>query len=523
MSSSTVISKNNSWQRIAFGSCFNPNRGDDIWELIAQFAPNQLLLLGDQIYADFHPKTGFWQKSTPEIIRKEYEKFFKLPGWKSLVEKLSHGWISTYDDHDYGNNNADKTWKYRKEAMDAFREFNKDHFTPVPFLDENGQEIFDGVYSSKDFIVPTPEGNEFRYTVILLDSRSNKDPKGTTNGDFLGSRQWEWLTSELDRASKTSNLILLGSSIQVIPNEKLLEETWNEFPAARQRLLELITKISLRTNIFLLSGDIHSAELSQTTCYATLRGPDSETVVVPRRLMEFTSSGLSHTFVNRMDVQKIHDVAKLKKSQRQSTTQVPYTNYLPSLIYSRGYLSDVLFNVYQISNPSNHRANRYSDIYTNLHFSTLDIQSSSGGNAAVSYDASFRDMNDLWHTSPVADMEWRTVNFDGKTVQFKRLPLFDTFHQPQGVVTYNGSSLDLNRFTVADVQCVNIQGAQPLWRSLLERMTLTTYVLVFFLIPILWILWFVFASIFYLSWGREMKRRQILEDRYQKMNKPKQH
>eukprot|EP01033_Poteriospumella_lacustris_P000244 gene244-163_t len=311
MSSSSVISKNNSWQRIAFGSCFNPNRGDDIWDLIAQFAPNQLLLLGDQIYADFHPKTGFWQKSTPEIIRKEYEKFFKLPGWKSLAEKLSHGWISTYDDHDYGNNNADKTWKYRKEAMDAFREFNKDHFTPVPFLDENGQEIFDGVYSSKDFIVPTPEGHDFRYTVILLDSRSNKDPKGTTNGDFLGSRQWEWLASELDRASKASNLILLGSSIQVIPNEKLLEETWNEFPAARQRLLELVTKASLRTNIFLLSGDIHSAELSQATCYATLRGPDSETVVVPRRLMEFTSSGLSHTFANRMDVQKIHDLTLL--------------------------------------------------------------------------------------------------------------------------------------------------------------------------------------------------------------------
>lgn len=247
-------------------------------------------------------------------------------------------------------------------------------------------------------------------------------------------------------------------------------------------------------------------------------------VVIPRRLMEFTSSGLSHTFANRMDVQKIHEVAKLKKSQRQSMTTVPpFTNHLPSLIYSRGYLSDVLFNVYQVSNPSNHRANRYSDIYTNLHFATLDVQSASaGGNSDVNYDASFYETNDLWHTNPIADIEWRTINFDGKTVQYKRLPLFDTQHQ-QGVVTFNGSQVDLQRFTIADVQCVNIQGTQPLWRSLLERMTLTTYVLVFFLIPILWVLWFVFASIFYLSWGRELKRRQILEDRYQKMNKPKQH
>ena len=32
--------------RIAFGSCFNPNRKGMIWEVIKSFKPNHLVLLG---------------------------------------------------------------------------------------------------------------------------------------------------------------------------------------------------------------------------------------------------------------------------------------------------------------------------------------------------------------------------------------------------------------------------------------------------------------------------------------------
>lgn len=529
----------NPFQRIAFGSCFNPNRGDDIWDLILQYSPNQLVLLGDQIYADFHPKTGLWQNSNPDIIRKEYEKFFSLPGWKALVGSLTHGWISTYDDHDYGVNNGDKTWKYRDQAMQYFREFNKDHFQPIFYQDQEGNSVMDGVYSSKDFTVSTPTGTSLNYTIILLDSRSNKDPKGTPNGDFLGERQWLWLERELERASTTSNLIILGSSIQVIPVGKMLEELWNEFPASRQRLLTLVAKTSLRTNVIFLSGDIHSAELSQTNCQVTLQSKSRgslDTKVIPRRLIEFTSSGLSHTFTHRMDIQKVYAVSKQKKAIRAGLKQesnrdsppvkIPFTNHLPSLIYSRGYIAEVLFNVYQIAHPATHRQNRYNDLYPNLHFGTLDFWEHKDSDSLPSLnisklDKSYDAINRLWKDD-IADLEWQTVNYEGKTVMRKRIPLFDTF-PPSHLISFNGSTFSLNDYDVAYVQCSNIQGEVPMWRSLLERMTLTSYIMIFFIIPVCWILWFVGASIFYLSWGKELKRRQILEDRYQQINKAKQH
>lgn len=60
------------------------------------------------------------------------------------------------------------------------------------------------------------------------------------------------------------DLILLGSSIQVLPLNKLLEESWAAFPEARQRLLQLIA--SAEVQVVLLSGDVHMAEVSRATC-----------------------------------------------------------------------------------------------------------------------------------------------------------------------------------------------------------------------------------------------------------------
>lgn len=101
----------------------------------------------------------------------------------------------------------------------------------------------------------------------------------------------------------------------MLSDEKLVEETWDEFPDARRRLLKLIGLASLHTTIVLLSGDIHRSEISTATnrlvlpslledylVLSSLHLDDSmlralETAAsTPVQLVEFTSSGLSHTF-----------------------------------------------------------------------------------------------------------------------------------------------------------------------------------------------------------------------------------
>ena len=63
------------------------------------------------------------------------------------------------------------------------------------------------------------------------------------------------------------DLILLGSSIQILPTHKLVEESWSAFPVARQRLLQLLA--SSAAPVVLLSGDVHMAEASRAACTAT--------------------------------------------------------------------------------------------------------------------------------------------------------------------------------------------------------------------------------------------------------------
>jgi len=84
--------------------------------------------------------------------------------------------------------------------------------------------------------------------IILLDSRYFRDgfAEATVEGhrygqnptgDVLGEAQWAWLEAELTDSPAAAHLI--ASSIQVLPQEHAYEK-WDNFPAARKRLLALL-------------------------------------------------------------------------------------------------------------------------------------------------------------------------------------------------------------------------------------------------------------------------------------------
>lgn len=336
--------------RIAFGSCFNPFRGGLIWSLMKRFNPNQLLLLGDQFYADYNPKNGFKQRSNPQLIENGYKGLFGLSSFQSLLASLTHTMMATYDDHDYGSNNHDKTFEYRDESQRLFEKYMT-FFNPVQ---PHNAMHKSGVYSSETFTIPLdePSRKAFRYKVVMLDSRSNKDPMYTKNGDFLGEQQWQWLEHELSSDEIIRNqidMILVGSSIQVLPTEKLVEESWVEFPAQRDRLLQLLTKAKLYTHIFLLSGDIHNAEINQLKCQELTQQEEgasstNEYLSEENRMVELTSSGLSHTFMK---------VTKMPSKEQSSTTSPTDVDVDTEMIViptqSRGMFMELVNGLYQVS------------------------------------------------------------------------------------------------------------------------------------------------------------------------------
>jgi alkaline phosphatase D len=330
-------------ERIAFGSCFNPNRGGEVWKLIQSFSPQQLILLGDQFYADMTSEFGY-RKTKLELIAKEYSLFTSSQDWQNLVDSLN-GWTATFDDHDYGINNGDKTFRYRNESQDLFWLFTNTSSVGL------NNERKSGIYSSKVVRVPLNghHTSNFVYKIIMLDSRSNKDRSGR-RGDFLGKEQWEWLAGEL--LDPEPQLFIIGSSIQVLPDDKIVEETWNEFPRSRTRLLKLLTAVQRSgihpQDVLLLSGDIHSAEISQARCalstsidtntISSVEKGDimslSEVSVSPTRLVELTSSGLSHTFTHT----NVLPSAGNSKSAGDKTVQVA----------SRGFSKEIFYSLYQV-------------------------------------------------------------------------------------------------------------------------------------------------------------------------------
>jgi hypothetical protein len=179
--------------------------------------------------------------------------------------------LATWDDHDYGVNNGDSSFVHKKETQTAFLDFLN-----VP--QDSPRRSREGVYHNHS--IQSPNGNH-SVMVILLDARYHKDPAAA---DFLGSDQWHWLEHTL--WSSTADVHLIVSGIQTLPQVRLKQESWAEYPLARQRLLDVVLNSEASAPVF-LSGDVHFAELNEARCRSS---------IADVKLPEVTSSGITHAW-----------------------------------------------------------------------------------------------------------------------------------------------------------------------------------------------------------------------------------
>lgn len=243
--------------RIAVGSCNKQNLPQPLWRKLTEESPELFIWTGDVVYADTRDMGKMAAIYQQQLEQPEYRTF------------LSSGpaFIGIYDDHDYGENDGDSSYPPKASSQKLFLDF-------IGEPSNSGRRSQEGIYSS---YVAGPPGQ--RIKVVLLDTRYHRTKPGA-EGDILGQAQWQWLESELQK--KDAELLLLVSSIQILPFEHRFEK-WANFPSSRQRLLDLIDR-SAQPNIVLLSGDRHFAELSRA--------------ILPsgRELWELTSSGLTHSY-----------------------------------------------------------------------------------------------------------------------------------------------------------------------------------------------------------------------------------
>jgi alkaline phosphatase D len=232
--------------RIAFGSCAHQGQPQPIWDAVAAAQPDLFLLTGDNIYGDTRDM---------QVMRDKYAQFNAVPGFADLRRRIPL--LGTWDDHDYGENNAGVEYPMKRQSQQALLDFFN-----VPA--DSPRRTREGVYHAESF---GPPGR--RVQVILLDTRYFRSPvklapegKGTVpNNDpgvtILGDAQWRWLEAQFRHPA---DVRLIVSSIQVVA-EGHGGEKWMNFPGERQRLYDLIRDTRANGVIF-LSGDRHFADLS---------------------------------------------------------------------------------------------------------------------------------------------------------------------------------------------------------------------------------------------------------------------
>jgi alkaline phosphatase D len=252
---------------IAFGACNKHDKPQTMWDAVNANNPNLWVWLGDIIYAD---------TTDMKALAKMYKTLKNTPNYKKMREKTQV--IGVYDDHDYGANDAGKSFPKKKQSKKCLMDF-----LDVPAKAPVRQR--EGAYNSYTF----GKGAQ-TVKVIILDTRYFRDslvPDPTkqrryipnTTGDILGEAQWAWLENELKNSK--ANLNIIGTSIQAVADDHG-HEKWGNFPNCRKRLLSLIVKTQPK-NALILSGDRHMSEVSKM-----------DITGLPYPLYDFTCSGMTH-------------------------------------------------------------------------------------------------------------------------------------------------------------------------------------------------------------------------------------
>lgn len=265
--------------KISFGSCGHQNHPLPVFDVVVEQNPDVFIFLGDNIYGDTYDM---------DELRSKYMRLGEKPTYKNLKRNVEI--LATWDDHDFGWNDAGRHYPYKEEAKEIFLDFFEE---PI----ESSRRSRAGIYTS---YLKAYEGHIVQF--ILLDTRTFRDDLRRNKGEFkadrsffysldytpyeqgdstlLGDAQWNWLEQEL---KKKADLRIICSSTQFGISYNGYE-AWANFPHERQRFLELL-KSTRANGVIFISGDVHYAEISKLETEG----------LYP--LYDVTASGLSSTWL----------------------------------------------------------------------------------------------------------------------------------------------------------------------------------------------------------------------------------
>ena len=262
--------------KVGFGSCAHQDRGQPIWTSIGAWGPDLFVMLGDNVYGDTEDMA---------VLRAKYAALGAKPEFRAVAEETP--FLATWDDHDYGANDAGREYPMKATSKEVMLEFFGE---PA----DSPRWSHEGIYHA---VTLGPPGQRVQF--ILLDLRTFRSPlarrarnereasrevgpyvpRGGEDVTMLGAAQWAWLDAQLREPAEFRVICL---STQLLP-EFNGWEAWANLPDERAKLIDLIRETRAEGVVF-ISGDTHWAEFSleeEPGLYS---------------LVELTSSGLTEVW-----------------------------------------------------------------------------------------------------------------------------------------------------------------------------------------------------------------------------------
>lgn len=211
-----------------------------IFDHIYQQQPDLMIWLGDNTYlreVDWYSRTGIFYR---------YTHTRSLPEMQPLLGSTHH--YAIWDDHDFGPNNSDRSFRMKDVTLEAFGLF----------------------WGNPSYGLPDSKGvtTMFQWADIdffLLDNRYHRTPNRRRDGKqtILGEAQIEWLIDALSASRAPFKMVAMGGQFL---NSMDDHETYATRSAERERILDAIMLNDIR-GVFFLTGDRHHTELSMIKRY----------------------------------------------------------------------------------------------------------------------------------------------------------------------------------------------------------------------------------------------------------------
>lgn len=212
-----------------------------IFRTMASMKTDFMLWMGDNLYlrpSDYGSAAGMYYR---------YSLQRKSPELAELLRSRPN--YAIWDDHDYGENDADRSFELKPVAQQLFR----DYWGNKSYGADGDQGIY-GSYSWSDCDFFLTDDRSHRAPNRLMDSIGGKPNCDKT---FLGAQQLNWLKDKLISSTATFKFIVAGNQVLNPLNEN---EAMRHYPCEFNELINFIVSNRIEGVVF-LSGDRHYSEV----------------------------------------------------------------------------------------------------------------------------------------------------------------------------------------------------------------------------------------------------------------------